>query len=262
MKIPIYQLDAFAERQFAGNPAAVCLLDDWLDDAVMQSIAIENNLSETAFVIAEGDHYHIRWFTPAYEVDLCGHATLVAAAVVSRYVDSSCDKVRFQSRSGPLSVGVKGEELTLDFPASRPQVIEMPDALREGLRVEPESVWRGIYFMAVYPAQQDVAAIQPDLGKLATLESDGIIVTAPGDEVDFVSRFFAPRAGIPEDPVTGSAYCVLTPYWSERLGKSRLNALQISPRGGVLYCEDHGDRVLIGGKVADYLKGEIEIPDR
>lgn len=172
--------------------------------------------------------------------------------------------MRFDSShaAGRLSVGIKGEELTLDFPASRPRKIEMPAVLREGLGAEPESVWRGIYYMAVYPAQQDVAAIRPQFDKLATLESDGIIVTAPGDEVDFVSRFFAPRAGIPEDPVTGSSHCVLTPYWSERLGKSRLNALQISLRGGVLCCEDRGDRVSIAGKVADYLKGEIEIPDR
>ncbi len=262
MKIPIYQLDAFAERQFSGNPAAVCLLDDWLDDELMQAIAIENNLSETAFVIAEGDHYHVRWFTPAYEVDLCGHATLAAAAVINRHVDSDCDEVRFQSRSGLLSVGVKGEELALNLPASRSQKIEIPALLRDGLGAEPESTWRGIYYMAVYPTQQDVAAIRPQLDKLALLESDGIIVTAPGDEVDFVSRFFAPRAGIPEDPVTGSAHCVLTPYWSERLGKSTLDALQISLRGGVLCCEDHGERVVIRGRVADYLQGEIIIPDR
>ncbi len=259
MKIPIYQIDAFADRVFTGNPAAVCPLQEWLDDAVLQAVAQENNLSETAFFVPEDEGYHIRWFTPVAEVDLCGHATLGTAYLILHELEPSLDRVTFRSRSGTLSVNRKGDTLAMDFPAQPPKPCDMPPAIPEALGTAPMEVLASEDYFVVLPKQEDVAATQPDFMRLRDLGLRGIIVTAKGNQVDFVSRFFAPKLGIDEDPVTGSAHCALTPYWANRLGKSRLRAQQLSKRGGTLYCEDRGDRVVIAGKAVKYLEGHITI---
>ncbi|MCH7793853.1 MAG: PhzF family phenazine biosynthesis protein [Proteobacteria bacterium] len=258
-EVPIYQVDAFAARVFAGNPAAVCPLDDWLPDEVLQAIAVENNLSETAFFVKRGADYDLRWFTPAYEVDLCGHATLGSAYVIANYLDNGRTEVRFHSRSGPLTVTRKGEIYTMDFPALPPERIEDSAEVAEALGAAPDELWDEMDLMAVFPNQAAVAALAPDMAKLARLETRGVIATAPGQSCDFVSRYFAPRAGIPEDPVTGSAHCILTPYWATRLGKTKLSARQISARGGELEVEARGARVLISGRVAPYMVGRIRV---
>jgi predicted PhzF superfamily epimerase YddE/YHI9 len=260
MKLPLYQVDAFATRLFSGNPAAICPLPRWLPDAMLQAISAENNLSETAFIVGGGGCYEIRWMTPVQEVDLCGHATLGAAWVVLVVLEPGRDDVEFSSRGGPLRVRRDGERLVLDFP-SRPAepCREPPPDLVEGLGRPPREVWRSRDFMAVYEAEDDVRALAPDMARLARLDALGVIATAPGRTSDFVSRFFAPGAGIPEDPVTGSAHCTLVPYWARRLGRARLRALQVSPRGGELHCEDRGERVAIAGSVVRYLEGTIEV---
>jgi PhzF family phenazine biosynthesis protein len=259
MKIPYFHIDAFTNRPFAGNPAGVCVLDAWLPDATLQQIAFENNLSETAFVVARKDHYDLRWFTPAVEVDLCGHATLAAAFVLFTYLDHPGDRVHFSSRSGRLTVERAGDRLVLDFPSRPPQPCPTPAALVRGLGCSPEEVRCARDYFAVLATAGEVAALQPDLAALSELDCLGIIVTAPGEDVDFVSRFFAPRAGIAEDPVTGSAHCSLIPYWSARLGKDSLTARQVSARGGELFCRAAGERVKIGGHAVTYLRGEIEV---
>lgn len=256
--LPIYQVDAFASAVFAGNPAAVCPLEDWLPDSVMQSIAAENNLAETAFFVKQGETYDLRWFTPLVEVDLCGHATLASAYVISEHLAPELDRVVFQSRSGPLMVTREGELFTLDLPAKAPEPIEIGPEIAEALGATPLELWRADKNMAVLANQAAVRAVQPDFAKIAALPGDGLIVTAPGDDCDFVSRYFAPHAGIPEDPVTGSAHCVLTPYWARRLDKQKLSARQVSARGGELMVEDRGDRVLIAGRVAPYMEGRIK----
>ncbi|MEW6536908.1 MAG: PhzF family phenazine biosynthesis protein [Candidatus Auribacterota bacterium] len=261
MKIPYYHIDAFTGKTFSGNPAGVCLLDDWLPDGVLQGIAAENNLSETAFVVAKGDHFELRWFTPKVEVDLCGHATLAAAFVIFKYLGYTGSSIRFQSKSGLLTVERDKELIILDFPARPPVPCPTPQLLVQGLGCRPIEVRRSRDYFAVFSAQEDIPEIKPDMLILSQLDCLGIIATAPGNAVDFVSRFFAPGAGIPEDPVTGSAHCSLIPYWSERLGKQKMTALQLSTRGGELFCEYAGDRVKIGGKAVVYLKGEIEIRD-
>ncbi len=260
-EVPIYQVDAFAARVFAGNPAAVCPLDDWLPDEVLQAIAVENNLSETAFLVRRGNgaEYDLRWFTPAHEVDLCGHATLGSAYVIANYLDNGRTEVRFHSRSGPLTVTRAGDLYTLDFPALPPRRTEDSAAVAEALGAAPAELWDEMDLMAVFPNEAAVAALAPDMAKVAQLETRGVIATAPGESCDFVSRFFAPRAGIPEDPVTGSAHCILTPYWSARLGKTRMSARQISARGGELGVEARGERVLISGRVAPYMEGRIRV---
>jgi len=258
-ELPIYQVDAFASEVFAGNPAAVCPLEAWLPDAVMQSIAAENNLSETAFFVKQGEGYDLRWFTPAVEVDLCGHATLASAYVIAKHLAPDLDRVVFQSRSGPLAVTREGELFTLDLPAKAPEPIDVDPDFAEALDATPLELWRADKNMAVLENEAAVRAVEPDFAKLAVLPGDGVIVTAPGDDCDFVSRYFAPQAGIPEDPVTGSAHCVLTPYWARRLDKQKLSARQISARGGVLMVEDRGKRVLVAGRVAPYLEGRIRI---
>lgn len=261
MKIPIYQVDAFAESVFTGNPAAVCPLENWLPDAILQSIALENNLSETAFYIKRGDDYEIRWFTPNREVDLCGHATLAAAHVLfhgEKAVDG--DGVTFQSRSGELKVQRQDDCLTLDFPAQPGAVCEIPEHLVEALGLRPVALYRAMDYMAVFDAEEEIRAIQPNFELLQKLDLRGVIVTAPGREVDFVSRCFYPKYHVPEDPVTGSAHCTLAPYWAERLERNILSARQLSRRGGVLACEVKKDRVLISGKAVLYLKGEIFLP--
>lgn len=258
MKLRIYQVDAFAEKLFQGNPAAVCPLEEWLPDELMQSIAAENNLAETAFYVAEGGGYRLRWFTPVTEVDLCGHATLAAAHVVfEESGGAESEQVTFDSRSGPLKVRRDGERLTLDFPAEEVRACEAPEALRRGLGAEPSECYRGADYMAVLESEAAVRALRPDFRALGELDTRGVIATAKGDEVDFVSRFFAPRYGIDEDPVTGSAHCALAPYWAKRLGKSALKARQLSRRGGELDCTVEGERVFISGKAVRYLEGTI-----
>ncbi len=258
-ELPIYQVDAFAARVFAGNPAAVCPLDDWLPDQVLQAIAVENNLSETAFFVKNGADFDLRWFTPASEVDLCGHATLGSAYVIANYLDNGSTEVRFHSRSGLLTVTREGDLYTLDFPALPPRRIEDSAAVAEALGAPPAELWEEMDLMAVFASQAEVAALAPDMAKVEALETRGVIATAPGETCDFVSRFFAPRAGIPEDPVTGSAHCILTPYWAARLGKTRMSARQISARGGELEVEARGERVLISGRVAPYMEGRIRV---
>lgn len=259
MKLPIYQVDAFTSELFKGNAAAVCVLEQWLPERLMQSIAAENNLSETAFIVPQGDQFGIRWFTPATEVDLCGHATLASGHVVNRHVRPGLRQIRFDSRSGPLGVSVDGDWLTLDFPAAHLTRTQPDVAIIAALGAVPTDYYESDYAMAVLEDEGQVAAIEPDFRALAELLPVGIIATAPGDEVDFVSRFFAPAAGIDEDPATGSAHCILTPYWAERLGRPKLDALQISRRGAQLRCELAGERVWISGQVAPYLSGVIEV---
>jgi PhzF family phenazine biosynthesis protein len=261
MKIPCFIVDAFAGEVFRGNPAAVCPLTVWLPDAVLQNIAAENNLSETAFTVPRGDEFEIRWFTPTIEVDLCGHATLAAAFVLFTERKFTGVEIRFHSRSGVLKVTRGGEILTLDFPARPPQACALPEALIRGLGKVPAQVLKSRDYLAVLDSAAEVRALSPDFAVLKTLDCVGIIATAKGDDCDFVSRFFAPAAGINEDPVTGSAHCTLIPYWAQRLGKNKLFARQISHRGGELFCELAGDRVRIGGKAVLYLCGEIILRD-
>ena len=259
MKIPYYHIDAFTSVPFTGNPAGVCPLESWLPDATMQKIAAENNLSETAFFVPAGDHYDLRWFTPAIEIDLCGHATLASGFVLTQYLGYTDNVIRFESKSGSLLVERQGDILTLDFPSRPGEKRSTPDALVNGLGRPPQEVYLARDYLAVFPSQADILAIQPDQEQLVLLEALGIIVTAPGEGVDFVSRFFAPRAGIAEDPVTGSSHCTLIPYWAKRLGKTKLTARQLSARGGELFCSLVGERVKIGGQAVTYLKGELEV---
>ena len=259
MRLPLYQVDAFAGRVFAGNPAAVSPLERWLDDATLQAIAAENYLSETAFILREGDDWGIRWFTPAQEIDLCGHATLASGFVVFHHLDPMAPAVVFGSKSGPLGVLRDGDRLSLDFPARPPVACPRPAALDRALGRAAREVLRARDYLAVFDREEDVRALAPAMEHVAALDSLGLIATAPGREADFVSRFFAPRAGVPEDPVTGSAHCTLIPYWSARLGRRKLHALQLSRRGGELWCEDRGERVSIGGRAVRYLEGTIEV---
>lgn len=258
MKIPCFIVDAFASQAFQGNPAAVCPVERWPDDAVMQNIAAENNLSETAFFAPRDGDYDLRWFTPAVEVDLCGHATLAAAFVLFSELRASGDAIRFHSRSGILTVTRSGDVLTLDFPSRPPAPCNAPEALSRGLGKQPLEVLKARDYFAVFGSEDEVRSLKPDFTLLRTLDQM-VIVTGPGRGCDFVSRFFAPTAGVPEDPVTGSAHCTLIPYWSKRLGKTKMFARQVSRRGGELFCELSGERVLIGGKAVLYSRGQIEI---
>jgi len=254
----IYQVDAFTSRLFGGNPAAVCILDSWLDADVMQDIAAENNLSETAFIVQNNTGYDLRWFTPKIEVDLCGHATLAAGYVVLRFLSWESESVSFETLSGTLTVRRDDDWLSMDFPARPPTLVPAIKALSDALGKAPSEVHMSRDVLALYEDEASVRALSPDFAKLAALEEGlGIIVTAKGDDVDFVSRFFAPKAGISEDPVTGSAHCTLVPFWSERLGQSKLQARQVSERGGELQCEHRGDRVTIRGQCTLFLKGKI-----
>jgi PhzF family phenazine biosynthesis protein len=257
----IYQVDAFTDKLFTGNPAAVCPLDKWLPDEVMQSIALENNLSETAFYVKNGEAYEIRWFTPTIEVDLCGHATLATAFVLFFHENHIGNHISLQShRSGSLAVSRQGDLLTLDFPVDDLQEVEMNSINTAGLNISPLKVFKGrTDYVMVYQNEDDIRNLAPDFIQLATIEARGIIVTAPGHTTDFVSRFFGPNAGVNEDPVTGSAHTSLTPYWAKILGKKELTAEQLSFRGGSLNCKLNGDRVEISGKGRLYLKGEIAI---
>ena len=261
MRIPLYQIDAFADGPFTGNPAAVCPLEEWLPDNVMQAIAAENNLSETAFFVPEGDGYRLRWFTPTSEVDLCGHATLASAFVVFRWLIPRRNAVTFQTvQAGPLTVSRDGDLLALDFPARPPSPCAMPDGIAAALGRQPAAVLAARDYLAVYETAEDIRALTPDFAAIARLDRFAVIVTAPGTGgIDFVSRFFAPARGVDEDPVTGSAHCTLIPYWAGRLGKTRLEARQLSRRGGALICALQGDRVTIAGRAVLYLEGRITI---
>jgi PhzF family phenazine biosynthesis protein len=262
-KITIYQVDAFTDRLFAGNPAAVCILENWLADELMQSIAAENNLAETAFVVSKGDHFEIRWFTPTVEVDLCGHATLASAFVLFNVQKYPQRIIQFHSnRSGSLSVEKSGEMLYLDFPTDTLSTLtaDQNAALENCIGIKPLESYKGkTDYIAVIETEHAVQTLKPNLAEIATLKGRGLVVTAKGDQVDFVSRFFAPQSGIDEDPVTGSAHTSLTPIWSEKTGKRNLTARQLSKRGGDLVCEYNGDRCRIGGKARLYLAGEIYI---
>ena len=258
LKIPIYQVDAFADSIFSGNPAAVCPLENWLEDAIMQKIAMENNLSETAFFVKEKKGYHIRWFTPAVEVNLCGHATLATAHVLFNHLQIGVNMIEFNSRSGILKVRANGKQYIMDFPTDQISRQDPPDEIINSIGIRPESSWKGREdFMLVYEHQSIIENIKPDFKALAGSTGRGIIVTAPGRDVDFVSRFFAPQAGIDEDPVTGSAHTTLTPYWSERLDKKELKARQVSKRGGTVFCKYMNQRVEISGSANTYMSGEI-----
>jgi PhzF family phenazine biosynthesis protein len=265
VKLPIYQVDAFTDRVFSGNPAAICPLEQWLDDATMLAIAAENNLSETAFCVRQGSDYGLRWFTPKAEVQLCGHATLATGLIVFNYVQPGTTFVQFQTSSGPLSVKQEGEFLAMDLPAIPARACSTPPApLLEGLKPTPRVVLEsgqageGNYFV-VYHTEQEVRDATPDLPQLEKLHPAGVCITAPGENSDFVSRYFVPSYGIAEDPVTGSTHSTLGPYWSERLAKKALTARQISRRGGTLIVEPWGERVILRGKATLYMKGEISI---
>ncbi|HEY7992301.1 MAG TPA: PhzF family phenazine biosynthesis protein [Stellaceae bacterium] len=261
MKIPLYQIDAFTAKPFGGNPAAVCPLEEWLDDATMQAIAMENNLSETAFYVPEDEGFHLRWFTPAIEVELCGHATLASAWVIFNRFDWPLESIDFRSRSGVLTVTRDGERLVLDFPARPAEPVGGIDAAADALGARPtEMLLAGNgNALAVFDSAHAVRALKPEFRKVAALEPFGVIATGPGEDCDFVSRYFVPKAGLDEDPVTGSAHCTLVPYWSARLGKNKLFARQVSKRGGELWCEDRGDRVLIAGQCAPVIEGTLTL---
>ncbi|MFC1490411.1 PhzF family phenazine biosynthesis protein [Candidatus Latescibacterota bacterium] len=261
MKIPLYIVDAFTSTVFGGNPAAICVLDDWPDTVLLQNIAAENFLPETAFLVKREGYYDLRWFTPVVEMDLCGHATLASAFVIFSYLDHSTDSVAFETKSGRLTVERSGHQLSMHLPSRKPDSIEnaeMSAILSDALGIAPVDLLAARDLLAVFESESQIRDMTPDMEKLKQIKDYfAVIVTAPGDMVDFVSRFFAPNAGIPEDPVTGSAHCTLIPYWVQRLGKSEMNARQLSARGGELFCEDRGEQVKISGEAVLFSKGEI-----
>lgn len=260
MKIRLFQIDAFTDKLFGGNPAAVCPLDHWLPDTLMQKIAMENNLAETAFYFRTGDRFEIRWFTPEMEVELCGHATLASAFVIFNLEHYPRSVIEFASRSGPLRVSKNGDLLTLDFPADEFVESSVPEGLLEGMGLQPLEIYKGkTDYMLIYSNAYQVANLKPDMLQISKIAARGIIATSPGDDVDFVSRFFAPQSGIPEDPVTGSAHTTLAPYWAKKLGRSELSARQLSKRGGRLQCRLAGNRVEISGQAQAYMTGEIDL---
>lgn len=261
MKLSMYQVDAFAERVFTGNPAAVVPLESWPSDDVLQAIAMENNLSETAFYVADGDQFRLRWFTPNAEVDLCGHATLAAAHVLFEHRCWSQPEIRFDSNSGPLTVRRDDSWLAMDFPAVTSDPVAVPADLTAGLGVLPETVLSGTDYLVVLDSAAALRSLKPDLVRLARLDRRGIIVSAPGEDCDFVSRCFYPKLAVDEDPVTGSAHCQLTPYWSKRLARNRLSARQLSSRGGQVECELRGNRVILRGQAVTYLEGSIRLAE-
>ncbi len=262
MSLLLFQVDAFTDRSFAGNPAAIVPLDAPITDAAMQAIAAENNLSETAFLLPQGDRFNLRWFTPAREVDLCGHATLATAWVMFERLACQKSEIVFDTKSGALTVSRDGDWLWMDFPADPAVPVPCPDALREGLGRPPMEVHAAADYLAVFESEEAVRALAPDFRALVRLDRRGVIATAPGRKVDFVSRFFAPNYGIDEDPATGSAHCTLAPFWSERLAKKEMLAHQVSARGGVIRCEPRGSRVRLGGQAALYMEGTVfSVPD-
>ena len=259
MKLKIYQVDAFAEKVFSGNPAAVCPLDEWLSNDTLQKIAMENNLAETTFYVKQGNQYQIRWFTPTIEVDLCGHATLAAAFVLFNCENHKENIIHFHSpRSGALTVSKKGELLTLNFPTDIFEPIELSAEIKDCFDIKPQSAFKGkTDYLFVFKNEDEIRKLSPAFDSISKLDARGVIVTAKGDSVDFVSRFFAPQSGINEDPVTGSAHTTLTPFWAKQLGKTELTALQLSSRQGYLQCTYLNDRVEISGQGKLYLTGEI-----
>ena len=259
MELDLYQIDAFASQPFEGNPAAVCPLDEWLPDEMMQSIAEENNLSETAFFVPTGDGFHIRWFTPNSEVDLCGHATLASAYVLFNILGYKGDRVVFDSRSGILTVTRDDEWLIMDFPAQPPVLCDIPPEIENAFGVAPVECLKSEDYMVVFEREREIETANPDFAQLQKLDLRGVIITAKSSGYDFVTRFFAPKYGVFEDPVTGSAYTQLAPYWASRLGKKRFNVKQVSSRGGELSCEIVDDRVHISGKAVKYMEGKIGI---
>jgi PhzF family phenazine biosynthesis protein len=268
MKTTIYQIDAFTSKLFGGNPAAICPLDQWLSDDLMQKIGIENNLSETAFIIPDAQqslsdgvaHYKIRWFTPAREIELCGHATLASAYVIFKYLNNDASAIEFDSMSGKLTITRNDDLITLDFPSLSATPTSLRSDLVEALGIAPVLLYNSQRSMAVFEHEEQILNMKPDFSKLAAIpDISGIAVTAPGTDCDFVSRFFIPKFGIDEDPVTGSAHCTLIPYWADRLGKSKLFARQLSSRRGEIWCESLGDRVKMSGKAVEYLRGEIDV---
>jgi PhzF family phenazine biosynthesis protein len=263
MKVPIYQVDAFAPALFRGNPAAVCPLDHWLPDETLQAIAAENNLAETAYYVPAGPgRYRLRWFTPEVEVDLCGHATVATSEVIFNIrKEQAGNRVMFETLSGDLPVEREGDLYALNFPAHPPQKGSINAGLPEALGAPPRESYTGRIYLCVYESEAQVLALKPDMARVAKLDKFAVIATAQGSDCDFVSRFFAPAKGIPEDPVTGSAHSTLVPYWSQRLGKRSLFARQVSKRGGELWCEDLGNRVKMAGRAVPYLEGSIQIPN-
>lgn len=263
MKIKVYQIDAFSDKVFRGNPAAVCILNEWLDESTMQLIAAENNLAETAFVVSQDKNFAIRWFTPEVEVDLCGHATLAAAYVLYKYHHIESAQIIFNTQnSGKLKVRKAGDKLELDFPADSIKKVEAPKGLIKAMGIKPIETYKGkTDYLLIYDSLHAIETLAPDFNQLMKIDARGIIISAKGDNVDFVSRFFAPQVGVNEDPVTGSAHTTLTPYWANKLNKTVLKARQISKRKGELDCEWDGDRVKISGKAITYLIGEIEFPE-
>jgi PhzF family phenazine biosynthesis protein len=259
MRIPYYQVNAFTSQTFGGNPAGVCILRQWLPDDLLQRIAAENNLSETAFLVPRDGFFDLRWMTPAAEVDLCGHATLASAYVLFSELKHREPCIHFQTKSGRLSASLRDDLIELDFPSRPPVPCRASETLIRALGAKPPELLKSRDYFAVFGSQSEVASLSPDMELVRSIDCLGLIVTAPGDAADFVSRFFAPAVGVPEDPVTGSAHSSLIPYWAERLGKTELFARQISKRGGELYCRSLGDRVGIGGKSVTYSRGELEI---
>ena len=259
MKLQQYQVDAFTDRIFGGNPAAVVPLASWLDDSLLQAIAEENNLSETAFFVPSHNGFSLRWFTPLAEVELCAHATLAAAHVIFVHSDYRQNRITFTTRSGELTVERSDGQLQMDFPACVPKPCELPDLLYQALGQKPVQLLAADDYLAVFDNESKVRAVKPDQGLLSKVGLRGVIITAPGDTVDFVSRFFAPKLGIPEDPVTGSTHCALAPFWAERFSKSILTAKQLSRRGGDIICEVRGDRVRLTGSAVTFMEAEIHL---
>ncbi len=259
MDLPIYQVDAFTSAVFSGNPAAICPLENWLSDEHLQAIARENNLSETAFFVRRGDGFDLRWFTPGCEVDLCGHATLASAYVLFHELKEPGDTLRFGTKSGELLVRRDGDRLVMDFPSRPPQSVQADPALVPALGGTPVEILAARDYLVRYNSAEEVRALEPNMEALKKIDRFAFIVTAPGTDCDFVSRFFAPAKGVPEDPVTGSSHCTLIPYWAKELGKTTLHARQIGPRGGELFCKAAGDRVEIAGHAALFLRGCIQV---
>jgi PhzF family phenazine biosynthesis protein len=259
MQLPVYKVDAFTNKLFGGNPAAICPLEEWLPDDLMQQLAAENNLSETAFFVKEGEQFHIRWFTPEFEIDLCGHATLASAYVIFNELNYDKDVIQFTCKSGLLDVRKNNGLIEMNFPARMPEEVAAPELLLKGLSIAPDKVLKSRDYFLVYNSEEEIRNLVPDFNYLNQLNVVGIIVTAKGNEVDFVSRFFVPNSVIGEDPVTGSAHSSLIPYWSKELNKTTMSALQLSKRVGTLQCTYLGNRVLMAGTAVLYMRGEYFI---
>jgi PhzF family phenazine biosynthesis protein len=261
MRLKIYQVDAFTSRPFEGNPAAICPLEEWLSDDQMQQIAMENNLSESAFFVKQDGGYRLRWFTPTTEVDLCGHATLASAHVIFEHLGYDQKEIKFDSNSGELIVAEEGNRLVMNFPTAKLKKAEVPDFLEETIGIHATELYRDTDYLYVVESEEQVRKLDPDIREIEKADVRGIIVTAPSEssEIDFVSRFFAPAVGVDEDPVTGSAHTMLAPYWSQRIGKDQLVGRQVSRRGGTVYCHHQGDRVSLSGEACTFLEGNIEI---